>query len=95
MRVDIMGKVKCSYCGKKFYISPRKEVFKKHFCNRDCYIAFMKKDRKACLCEKVDTVSLRKIKRLAELRKQIQEGKIKYENINYSHNRKSGISSME
>jgi len=81
-------KVKCDECGKITHKKPRQiQKYKHHFCNKNCYLNYMRKHSRVVICNGVNMKPFRKLKKFAQLRKQIMEGKQIHENINYSYNR--------
>ena len=60
----------CDNCGAKARKAPRQvENFVRHFCNRECYMEFKRKNPNVYTVKEKETASLRKIKRLAEMRR--------------------------
>ena len=66
--------VVCENCGKKTNKRPNQvEKYERHFCNRECYMEFKKKYPYLYMAREKDTAPLRKIKRLAMMRRQVFE----------------------
>jgi len=67
-------KIVCDYCGKTARKAPRQvKKQKRHFCNRECYMEFKKKFPHIYQAREKDVSALRKVKGLAEMRRQVFE----------------------